>query len=103
MNKLLNKLALFLIVLSLFLFGLGFYLDNVHMTVYYPKPPKASSTHIDVVKEEIKKEGKATSRFRIDETKNIEEENKKLNAVSVKIITLYMRLKNESVKGEKDG
>ena len=86
MNKLLNKLALFLIVLSLFLFGLGFYLDNVHMTVYYPKPPKASSTHIDVVKEEIKKEGKATSRFRIDETKNIEEENEKLiEKVDVKI------------------
>ena len=78
MNKLLNKLALFLIVLSLFLFGLGFYLDNVHMTVYYPKPPKEASTHIDVVKEEIKKEGKVTSRFRIDGTKNIEEENKKL-------------------------
>ena len=29
--------------------------------------------------------------------------NKKLNVISVKIITLYMQLKNESVKGEKDG
>lgn len=29
--------------------------------------------------------------------------NKKLNVISVKIIALYMRLKNESVKGEKDG